>query len=209
MAAQNAVSGLVGGIYAQSGAAEAFTAEACTLGADGRTVSINDASLSILEYDKDKFTVYKDAGALTCDFEIAIGKIILAEAQTAGTFTMDGYIVPTVQIGSVFDWGLDIKRNVQDATVFTDTWEAKVAGIASWTGSFKKFWIDHDIFDILTAGNTPLVYRFFTDISNENNFCGYALMDGDKFSSKIDGMNSEEGNLIGHSVLSFHTSALD
>ena len=209
MAAQDALSGLVGGIYSQSGEAEAFEDEDCTLGADGRTVSIDDASLSIFEYDKTAFTIYKDAEALTCDFQLAIGKIILKEVQTAGTFTMDGSVIPTTQIGSVFDWGLDIKRNIQDTTVFTDTWESKVAGIASWTGSFKKYWIDHNLFDYELSDNTPYVYRLFTDITNDNNYCGYAIMDGEKFSSKVDGMNEEEGVFQGVGPLSFFTSAID
>lgn len=51
---------------------------------------------------------------------------------------IDGKVVLTAStVANISEWNLDMKHNVQDDTEFTDTWESKLKGLLSGTGSFK------------------------------------------------------------------------
>lgn len=189
-------SGILGAIYKQSSTTDTFTTEASTLQADNKSVIIDDDSYVGFVRDPSLFTVYKNAVEVTDNYEIHFDRIIFNEAQTAGTWTISGTYAELEQIGGAYEWGIDIKANIQDTTEFTDTWESKIKGLLNWSASAKRHYIDDDYIDIVDNGD-PIIVRFFTDIDNLEGYVCYGQIDGIKAGTKIDGITDGEIALSG------------
>lgn len=210
MAASGIVSGLVGAMYMQSSPAASFSNKACTLQNDNKTLIIDDETLWILLKDKTQFSAKKDGVLITTDFDIEIGRLVFKNIISGGTtYTISGKYVPTVQVGGCYEWGLDVKMNLNDKTAFGDEWEQKEKGVCSWTGNFKSYWVDDTMFDVIKDDTLPIIWRFFTDIDNWNCWIGHGHLDGLKHSNKVSGLVEEEGNITGDGKIYFIDSQIE
>jgi hypothetical protein len=197
-------SGIVGAIYKESSTTHTFTDEASTLGADSRTVSINNTAKAGFKKDASLFTVKKNGSPVTSKYEICFDCVVFAADQTAGTWTISGTYSELENIGGTYEWGVDIKQSVQDDTSFGDAWESKVKGILGWSGSAKRHWIDEDYIAIVEAG-APLLFRFYVDTVSHDSFVGYGHVDGLKQGTKVDGITDGEISFSGDGRLYFTT----
>jgi hypothetical protein len=186
-----AKSGVVGAIYKQSDTTDTFSAEAATLGADSKSLVIDDNTLVGFVKDPSLFTVYVGGVEVTAPYEIQFDRVIFYEAQAPGVYTMDGTFCELEQIGGAYEWSIDIKHNVQDKTAFGDTWEQKLKGLLGWSATAKRHYIDDDYIDIVEDG-LPIIVRLYTDIDTFESYVGYGQIDSIKPANKVDGITDGE-----------------
>lgn len=67
------------------------------------------------------------------------------------------------QVGDMFDWAIDLKIPVVDATAFADTFATKLAGIRTWNASASGYHVSSFWWDAFagTGGATPEFYVVF------------------------------------------------
>jgi len=200
----SAKSGVVGAVYKQSSTTDTFTGEDATLQADNKTLIIDDLTLAGFVRDASLFTVYLDGSEVTAPYEIHFDRIIFNEEQETGTWTIDGTYAELETVGGAYEWGVDLKHAVQDATSFGDTWEQKLKGLLGWTASAKRHWIDDDYISIAEAG-LPIILRLFTDSDTYDSYIGYGQIDGIKNGDKIDGITDGEISFSGSGSLIWST----
>lgn len=198
------VNGMVGAFYYQSRSSTAFTTKAATLDADMQTLSITDTTYEVFAYNKSLFTIYKNGTPLTCDFSIQIGHIKLSEIQTAGTFTISGSYVPLEQVGSVFEFSVGVRNNLLTTVEYGDTWEHKVPSYGGWVTTFKRYWVDKHISQlIMDYAEDVYVFKFFTDVDNSHYWIGYGYIGGVKLGSNTNKISDESGLISGQGPIFF------
>lgn len=202
-----AKSGVVGAMYKQSTTTDTFTVQAATLQADDKSLIIDDDSYVGFIKNSSLFTVYKGGVEVTAPYEIHFDRVIFNESQGAGVYTISGSFCELEQIGGCFEWGIDIKHNVQDNTAFGDTWEQKLKGMLGWTASAKRHWIDYEYISIVGDG-FPIVVRLFTDIDSLEGYVCYGQIDGIKAGNKNDGVTDSEISFSGDGQVFWCTYAL-
>lgn len=181
-------SGIVGVLYRCNGdETDTFSDEAATLQADLRTVIIDTDTYKSFVHDKDLFTIKKDGGEITADYNLYVDRVIFREEQAAGTWTISGTYQELEQVGGCYDWSIDIKHDPQDDTEFTDTWEQLVAGILSWNASAKRHWIDDEFFT-----KDPIMLKLFWDIDNYKSWLGIAKITDIKDGHNVKGITDGE-----------------
>ena len=199
----SAVSGLLGAVYVAE-TEETVTAAAATLGADDRTLTLTVPKL-ISTWST--ITVKKGGTAHTDPYVIIPGGIVFVDEQTAGTYTLDFKSITCGQIGGVFDWGLEIKRKIQECTDFGDEWETNINGLGSWQATAKKYWFDTSGLTMIDSTYT-YIFKFFTDTDNDECWIGYGRIDGNKTVSKVEKMVEEELSISGDGAIVFFDTAI-
>jgi hypothetical protein len=103
-------------------------------------------------------------------------------------------------IAKVTEWSMDVKHNVQDQTGFTETWESKLKGLLSASGSIKCAFDYAD-----TAGQvalhtamlatTSVALKLYYSSTGYYNIAA-AFIDGLKASNKVDGKVEVEYSFV-------------
>jgi hypothetical protein len=200
--------GLVGGIYNwDSAAGTTFTGEAATLSADGKSLQIDDLTKGLFKPDKTLFVVKKGGTSIGVNFELAPGKILFNEVQTAGTWTIDGTHVDVAQIGGCFEWSVDIKMVVQDYVAFGDTWVNKAPMVKGWSGSVKKYWASKTL-SITDTERVLCLFKFYTDLTNHQCWVGYGYVNSSKITASADKLTEEDLGIDGCSGLFYYGTAI-
>lgn len=201
-------SGILGAFYVTKADGTPFTGAAATLSGSGTILIIDDQTKWQISRDKTTITIYKGGIEVTANYEVILGGVIFNDVQGSGVYTIDATPVTTEQLGGVFEWSLDIKHNVQDKTAFQDEWERKTKGLKGWTASAKKWWSqDSQAFGY--SFNTPLILKLFNNIDNDDCWAGWAWIEGNKISNKVDGMNEEEINFVGEGLIQNFDSSIE
>lgn len=191
-------SGIVGQIYKQDyDNTLTFTDEASTLQADNRTVIIDNALYKSFRNDKSLFTIKKDAGVITDDFDLYIDRVIFKTPQTAGVWTISGTYAELEAIGGCYEWSVDTKHNINDKTVFGENWKTNKEGLREWTAGAKRYFIDDDTY--ISTDN--FIIRLFYDIDNTKSLYGLAKVSDLKKGNKVDGITEEEIEFSGQGLL--------
>lgn len=185
----SAKAGIVGAIYKQDDAStNTFTDQASTLQSDNRTVIINSDLYKSFKNDKSLFTIKKNGGAITDDYDLYLDRVVFKQEQTSGTWTISGTFIDLELAGGCYEWNIDIKHDVQDDTEFTDKWKVSLPGLLSWVVTAKRRHINEDFFN----ANTNFILRLFWDIDNTESWYGLAKMTDIKNGDKIDGVTDGE-----------------
>jgi hypothetical protein len=191
-------SGIVGQIYKQDyDNTLTFTDEASTLQADNRTVIIDSALYKSFKNDKSLFTIKKDAIEVTDSYDLYLDRVIFNKPQTAGVWTISGTYAELETIGGCYEWSVNVKNNVNDKTVFGNTWRQSIKSLKEWSGTAKRYFIDEDTF--ISTDN--FIVRFFWDIDNLKSFYGLAKIADLKKSDKVDGITEEDIDFQGIGLL--------
>jgi len=176
-----AIQGRAGELWAETGAAVVFTAEACTL-VSGTIYKITNATKR--QWDPaTAVLVYVNAVLQTSGYHLhaPVGQIHFDAAQTL-PITVSGKYFPTAKVGLVTDWELNIESNVFDVTALGDTAKMFVGdGVPEFSGSFSRFYEDNHWAALQAGNNDPdlgdaLVLKLYEDKANSQGWAGYATM---------------------------------
>lgn len=114
---------------------------------------------------------------------------------------IDGKVVlSAATIVKITEWSLDIKHSVQDQTGFTETWESKLKGLLSASGSLKAIFDYADTngqvaLHTAMLNTTSVALKLYYSATNYYNVAA-AFLDGLKSSNKVDGKVEVEYSFV-------------
>lgn len=173
-----AVLGRLGELWAQTGVAAAFTAEACdvVVGAPAaNTYQITNATKR--QWDPATAVLVYDGGVLQTSgytLEAPVGRIVFDSAP-GGLVTVTGAAFGTVQVALVRNWELSVSSQVLEITALGDTVRTYQGDdFPSWSGSFERFYED-DTWAALVADNVTaqgFILKLYEDEPSDRVWAG-------------------------------------
>lgn len=193
------ITGLVGCIK-KGDTSDTFTGTACTLGADNRTLSINDTDYKYLV--PGTITVYKDDAEVSeGSYTMFVGGVLFNQDMGSGTYTMDGtYYDALEEIGGFYNFTINETVEALETTEFKCPYKTYVGGMASWKIDAEKFWMDEEYNTLINAKELVLVIAVIDD-DNDKMAQGYALITQNETSIGHTGLLSEKITFTGSGKL--------
>lgn len=175
-----AISGVLGGVYAQQGAAQPFTQEPMTEVDAGVRYRISDAvkcywdkaTPVVVETSPDG-TNWTPVPASEYRVEYVGGHVVFHDARPAGTqVRVSGAYYNVVQIGGFFEWSLEFERNTETVTTFdTQGWSEAVGTFISASGSASRYWaVTNEFFELL---GKEVILVLYVDRTTNRRYEGY------------------------------------
>jgi|LSQX01.2.fsa_nt_gb hypothetical protein len=162
-------------LWVQTGTAQAFANEACSL-ISGTTYQIT--STTKRQWDPETTPAVYVGGVLqTSGYRIqgAVGRIIFGEAPGAAV-TVTGKYYATVRVARCGKWKLALKTGVAKTSGMGDGPRTFVGlGLLSWGGSFEKIEDDNIYAGWAKDNSTPIIAKFYETTTDPRVWIGYIL----------------------------------
>lgn len=194
-----AISGVLGGVFAQQGTAIPFTQEAMTEVEAGVRYRISDAAKRywdkttpvVVETSPDG-TNWTPVPATEYRVEYVGGHVVFHTPQPAGTqVRVSGAYFTVVQIGGFFEWSLDFERETEDVTTFDfQGWAESVPTSLSASGSASRYWaVSNEFFELL---GKEVILSLYVDKSTNRRYEGYFILTGHSVETPSDSFIEEQ-----------------
>ena len=187
-----------------SGAAVAFTAEACADSGDHQTYEISNAVKRC--WDRTATITVKVATIATVEsytLDRLRGQVTFATVNVGrGAVTVDGSYLPlsTAARAKAFSWTLSA-ANLEDSDFASvqanGGMVTRIQGLLDITGTISRRWtVDTYFSDALLAG-LPVVIEFYLDATADPDLVCWALLNKDQVQTAVEGLVEEDIEFTG------------
>ncbi|GAB7388997.1 hypothetical protein BSNK01_28350 [Bacillaceae bacterium] len=195
-----AISGVLGGVFAQQGAAQPFTQETMT-DVDGNGVRFRiddvtkrywDKKMPVIVETSPDGTNWTTVPASEYRVEYVGGHVVFKTARPGETqVRVSGACFNVMQIGGFFEWSLDFERETEDVTTFDfDGWAESVPTSISASGSASRYWaVSNEFFELL---GKEVILVLYVDRSTNRRYEGYFILTGHSVETPSDSFIEEQ-----------------
>lgn len=190
-----AISGKIGAVYVSdvNTAPVAFTDQATIADVAYRRYQVANVAYRYWPLNV-AITVKKNGSIITSGFTLErAGGFVVFDAALLATdvVTVSGQALTLVQCGGFFNWSVDMKAELQEATTFASGgWKEHVLTVEGWSGKAEAYWGDDRFFKSL--GEILVVKLFVDSGASQRCFEGFAIVTSDSIETSVDKIVSEK-----------------